>query len=250
MSSHEFSMLRTCVVPSTTAVSLLHSNPFTYEESVELCEALLAAKKFAASQIDTETMRWVAQDTSVACRTALARVSANPYQAILEADRRLNARIRIVDMKARSRRLSENINDRKGFDHPAKLLIQADEALRHYQHQGKELGKLDARARMNMRHAEDALIEAESHWNQKKRQREDADEEPDSQDEADADENLRVGFIGRKRPFDDDETNAARPARRRKIASDELRGSFDVPDRTLGRRSSKGRRVKRTKHDG
>ena len=110
-------------------MSLLHSNPFTREESVELCEAFLAAKKFAASQIDTETMRWVAQDTSVACRIALARVSANPYRAVLEAERRLNARIKVVDLKARSRRLSENINDRKGFDHPAKLLIQADEAV-------------------------------------------------------------------------------------------------------------------------
>lgn len=234
----------------TIAMSLLRSNPFTYEESVELCEALLAAEKFAASQIDTETMRWVVQETSVPCRIALARVSANPSQAILDAERRLNAKIKIVDWKARARRLSENISDKKGFDHPAKLLIQADEALRHNQHEGKELGKLGDGSRTNMRDAEDALLEAESQWNQKKRQSEDADEEPDSQDELDVENQLRRSFSGGKRLVDEDDTDAARPARRGKIASAELRGSFDVPDRTLGRRSSKGRRVKRMKHDG
>ena len=160
------------------------------------------------------------------------RVSANPDQAILEAERMLNARIKVVDI-----------------NHPAKLLIQADTALRHCQHEGKELGKLGVGTRTNMRKAEDALLEAESQWNQKKRQREDAGEELDSHDEADADDESRPDFSGGKRLVDEDDTNAVAPARRRKIASAELRGWFDVPAQTTGRYSSKKMRVKRLKQD-
>ena len=100
-----------------------------------------------------------------------------------------------------------------------------------------------------MRDAEDALLEAESQWNQKSRQREDAGEELVGHDEADADDELRPSSRGGKRLVDGDDENAARPAGRRKIASAELRESVNVPDRTLGRRPSKGMRVKRRKQD-